>query len=111
MTAVKFSTRQFESQAKEVAGLLGTLANEKRLMILCKLVEFGEATVSALAADVGLAQSALSQHLARMRAEGIVTFRRESQMVWYRIADERVEKLFGTMHALFCAPPKRRRRS
>ena len=73
-------------------------------MILCKLVEWGEANVSTLAEAVGLSQSALSQHLAKMRDEGIVGFRRESQTLWYRIADPRIEQLFGALHDLFCRP-------
>jgi ArsR family transcriptional regulator, virulence genes transcriptional regulator len=91
-----------ERDAAEVAGILRALANERRLMILCRLVEWGEANVNALADAVGLSQSALSQHLARMREEGLVAFRRESQTVWYRIADPRIERLFATLHDLFC---------
>ena len=71
----------FEKKATEAANILRALANERRLMILCKLVEWGEANVSTLAEAVGLSQSALSQHLARMREEGIVTARRESQTI------------------------------
>lgn len=93
-----------ERNAGEVAGILRALANERRVMILCKLVQAGEARVNALAEDIGLSQSALSQHLAKMRAEGLVTFRRESQTLWYRVADPRIEQLFATLYALFCAP-------
>ena len=96
----------FEKQAVEVAGTLRALANERRLMILCQLVECGESNVSSLAEAVGLSQSALSQHLAKMREEGIVAFRRESQTLWYRIADPRIEQLFATLHRLFCRPVK-----
>ena len=71
-------------------------------MILCQLVEYGEATVGSLVDAVGISQSALSQHLSKMRDEGIVTFRKESQTVWYRIADPRIEKLFATLHQLYC---------
>ena len=71
-------------------------------MILCKLVEWGEGNVTMLAEAVGLSQSALSQHLSKMRDEKIVDYRRESQMLWYRIADPRVEQLFATLHGLFC---------
>jgi ArsR family transcriptional regulator len=92
----------FQRNATEVAGILSALANERRLMILCQLVEYGEATVGSLVDAVGISQSALSQHLSKMRDEGIVTFRKESQMVWYRIADARIEKLFATLHQLFC---------
>jgi ArsR family transcriptional regulator len=89
-------------KAEMVADILRALANERRLMILCQLVEWGEANVGALAEAVGLSQSALSQHLARMRDEGLITFRRESQTLWYRIADPRIEELFATLHKLFC---------
>ena len=101
-----FDTARFEASAEEAAKLLRALANERRLMILCKLVECGEGNVSALAEAVGLSQSALSQHLAKMREEGLVTFRRESQTLWYRIADPRIEQLFATLHRLFCKPVK-----
>jgi ArsR family transcriptional regulator, virulence genes transcriptional regulator len=104
----ELKTDLLEKKATEVAGILRALANERRLMILCKLVEWGEATVTSLADTVGLSQSALSQHLAKMRAEGLVTFRRESQTLWYRIADPRVEQLFATLHQVFCAPKKSR---
>ena len=94
----------FAANATLVADILRTLANERRLMILCKLVEWGEATVGSLAEAVGLSQSALSQHLAKMREEGIVTYRRESQTLWYRIADPRTETLLGHLQRLYCPP-------
>jgi DNA-binding transcriptional ArsR family regulator len=100
----RFDPQVMEEKAGEVAGILRALANERRIMILCQLFQSGEANVNTLAEGVGLSQSALSQHLAKMRAEGLVTFRRESQTLWYRIADPRIEQLFGTLHALFCAP-------
>jgi ArsR family transcriptional regulator, virulence genes transcriptional regulator len=93
-----------QRRAAGLANVLQALANERRLMILCKLVEWGEATVTTLAEAVGLSQSALSQHLAKMRQEGIVAFRRESQTLWYRIADPRIETLFATLHDVFCRP-------
>jgi ArsR family transcriptional regulator, virulence genes transcriptional regulator len=105
-----FDPKSLEHQAVAVADILRALANERRLMILCKLVEWGEGNVNALAESVGLSQSALSQHLARMREEGLVTFRRESQTLWYRIADPRIEQLFVTLHRLFCKPVKTRNR-
>jgi ArsR family transcriptional regulator len=97
-----------EKAAAEVAGLLRAIGNERRLMILCKLVEWGEANVNALVETVGLSQSALSQHLARMRDEGLVTYRRDSQTLWYRIADPRIEDVLATLHRLYCKPSKRR---
>lgn len=106
MPGQRFDPEVMEEKAGEVAALLRALANERRLMILCKLVEWGEANVNTLADAVGLSQSALSQHLAKMRAEGLVTFRRESQTLWYRVADARIEQLFATLHKLFCAQQK-----
>jgi ArsR family transcriptional regulator len=104
MTRVKarFDPRALQAKAGKVASLLSALANDRRLLILCLLVETGEATVGTLAEEVGLSQSALSQHLARMREEGIVTFRRDAQTLWYRIADPKVESLFVTLHRLYC---------
>lgn len=103
----KLDTRGLEKKAGELAALLRVLANEHRLLILCKLVEYGEINVSALADAVGLSNSALSQHLAKMRAEGVVAFRRDSQTIWYRIADRRTEELVSFLHRVFCAPAKR----
>jgi ArsR family transcriptional regulator len=88
--------------------MLSALANERRLLILCKLIECGEANVNSLAEAVGLSQSALSQHLAKMREEGLVTYRRESQTLWYRIADPRIKDLLVTLHRLYCEPNNRR---
>jgi ArsR family transcriptional regulator len=110
MASRSFDPHILEKQAVEVADILRTLANERRLMILCKLMECGEDNVNALAEAVGLSQSALSQHLAKMREEGLVTFRRESQTLWYRIADPRIEQLFATLHRLFCRPTKAKSR-
>jgi DNA-binding transcriptional ArsR family regulator len=93
----------FAANAMEVADLLRTLGNERRLMILCKLVEAGEMNVGALVDAVGLSQSALSQHLAKMRDENIVTFRRDGQTLWYRIADPRIEQLMAELHRLYCS--------
>ena len=60
---------------------------------------------------MGLSQSALSQHLAKMREEGIVTYRRESQTLWYRIADPRTETLLGHLQQLYCPPEALRSRN
>ena len=108
MPSKTFNPKGIEKAAAEVAGTLRALANERRLMILCKLVEWGEGTVNSLAETVGLSQSALSQHLAKMREEGLVTYRRESQSLWYRIADPRIEDLLVTLHKLYCQPINRR---
>lgn len=103
----RLDATDLERDVTIVADILRALSNERRLMILCKLVEWGEANVGTLAGAVGLSQSALSQHLAKMRDEGLLAFRRESQTVWYRIADPRIERLFATLHELFCRHPRK----
>jgi DNA-binding transcriptional ArsR family regulator len=83
--------------------LLKALANAHRLMILCELKD-GERSVSALERVVPLAQSALSQHLAKLREGGIVTTRREAQTIYYSLSDARVSRLIEVLHEIFCAP-------
>ena len=102
VTPLTLDPVSFARQAGEVAGLLKAIANQRRLMVLCKLVEEEEMRVGDLAQAVGLSQSALSQHLSVMRDEGLLAFRRESQSLWYRIADPRVASLLATLHDLFC---------
>jgi ArsR family transcriptional regulator len=96
------SISELEVSATEAAGVLKSLSNEKRLMILCKLLEEGEMSVLPIAEAVGLGQSALSQHLARMRAEKIVDFRRDGQTLYYRIADPKVAQLLKSLKSIFC---------
>jgi len=89
--------------AAEASRFLGLLANEKRLLTLCQLVE-GEMTVGTLAESVGLSQSALSQHLQRLRDEGLVATRRDGQSIHYRLADPKVTALITLLHSQFCQP-------
>jgi ArsR family transcriptional regulator, virulence genes transcriptional regulator len=93
-----------EQKAAEVSATLRLLANEKRLLVLCRLAQAGEMSVTELGAAVGLSQSALSQHLAKLRADGLVTSRRQSQTVYYRIADGRVAALLDALHEIYCVP-------
>ncbi|WP_414899921.1 ArsR/SmtB family transcription factor [Sphingomonas flavalba] len=102
MTMAPMDLATFEAKAAAVADMLKAIGNGRRLMVLCKLVEHGEMTVGDLAGAIGLSQSALSQHLARMREEGLIAFRRESQTLWYRIADPRIEALLATLYQLYC---------
>lgn len=88
--------------AAQAAALLRAVGNEHRLLVLCTLIQHGERTPGELQKVVGLSQSALSQHLARMREEGLVTFRRESQTLYYRIGDTNVEKLIALLKEIFC---------
>lgn len=93
---------RLEARAAEAARLMGQLANEKRLLVLCHLVE-RERSVGELAALVGLSQSALSQHLARLREDGLVAPRREAQTVWYRLGDPRAARVLALLHDIYCA--------
>jgi ArsR family transcriptional regulator, virulence genes transcriptional regulator len=92
-----------ERKANEAAQLLKLLANENRLLILCRLVQVREMSVGDLVAAVGISQSALSQHLAKMRAEGLLTTRREAQTVYYRIADPDAKRLLTSLKDIYCA--------
>lgn len=89
-------------QAGAAARLMKLLANERRLLVLCKLAGAGEMTVGELAGAVGLSQSALSQHLALMRAEGLVGFRRQGQTLHYFIADPTAGRLLATLREIYC---------
>lgn len=88
--------------AARAAALLRTVGNEQRLLVLCLLIEQGEASVGTLLERVQLSQSALSQHLARMREEGLVAYRRDAQTLYYRIADPAVKKLIATLKDIYC---------
>ncbi|MDO9710865.1 ArsR/SmtB family transcription factor [Paracraurococcus lichenis] len=93
-----------EARAGEVARLLRLLAHEKRLLVLCHLAGGREMNVSELVRAVGLSQSALSQHLALLREDGLVTTRREAQTIWYRLADSRAARLVEVLRDLYCPP-------
>lgn len=84
------------------ARLLKSLANEKRLQILCCLHEH-ELSVGELNARIDLSQSALSQHLALLREEGLVGTRREAQTIYYRMLPGPARALIQTLHSLYCA--------
>ena len=103
----RFDLAMFEESAGRAATLLRLLGNEKRLMLLCQLAD-GELSVSEMQARVGLSQSALSQHLALLREEGIVATRRESQSIYYRIVDHAAMRVIETLAELFCPPETRK---
>lgn len=93
------------ANASEAVNVLRALSNETRLMVLCHLGD-GEMSVGELNDAVGMSQSALSQHLARLRADRLVETRREAQSIYYRIADPRVSALVSALHTIFCKPRK-----
>src|SRR6056297_983626 len=88
---------ELQARAAEVADQLGLLANSSRLMVLCQLLE-GERSVGQLQEVAELSQSALSQHLARMREAGIVATRREAQTIHYRLEDSRVRAVIAALY-------------
>ena len=87
--------------ATDAAGLMKALGNESRLMILCVLAE-GERSVSDLNTIVPLSQSALSQQLARLRQQGLVKTRRESQTIFYSLADGPADRVITLLHDIYC---------
>ena len=100
-----------EQKIEEVSQLMGVIANPRRLLILCRLAEAREMNVTALVEAVGLSQSALSQHLALMRAAGLVATRKEGLSVHYRIADPRVFELMQALEGIFCREGKPKSRA
>ncbi len=86
------------------AALLRTLGNDRRLMIVCELTS-GEKTVGELEKVVGLRQSALSQHLARLRRDGLVATRRSAQNIYYSLVNREAATLIDTLAGLYCARP------
>lgn len=103
---VALSLEEMAEHATQAADVLKSIANPNRLMILCSLIE-GEKTVGAINEEVPLSQSALSQHLARLRAEKLVTSRKEGQTVHYRVNDPRIVELMSRLYELYCDPEPR----
>lgn len=105
--AAKLDGEAMRRHADDAARLLKALANEKRLLLLCQLVD-GERSVGELNADVELSQSALSQHLALLREDGLVTTRREAQTIYYALAPGPAQQVLATLHTIYCDPESRR---
>ena len=95
------SIENMQKNSKKAESMLKILANAKRLMILCYLIKC-EKTVGELAALVGLSSSALSQHLAKMRALNLVETNKKGQEVFYRIENQEVEAILSTLHLIYC---------
>lgn len=90
-------------KVEDASRLLEALANPRRLAILCALAD-GERSVGELTGMVGLRQAALSQHLAKLRAAGIVSTRRASQMIFYRTSSPAAVAVINTLADIFCRP-------
>lgn len=91
--------------ADDAARLLKALSNSSRLMVLCSLAT-GELTVGQINERVPLSQSALSQHLAVLRRDGLVHTRRSAQAIYYSIADGPAGRVMETLHDIFCGQAK-----
>ena len=91
-----------EDKAVEAAEFLKLLANPQRLLILCRLVVEREMSVGQLGEAVGLSQSALSQHLAKLRDDAVVATRREAQTIYYRIADKNAARVLALLKDIYC---------
>lgn len=98
---------KLEASAASAARLLKMLASEQRLVLLCQLAE-GEHSVNDLAQHVGLAQSAASQHLAKLRADGLVTTRREGQTIFYKLSDPAAIRVIDTLCDIYGKPSARK---
>lgn len=101
------SPSDMAAAASDAAALMKALSNEHRLLILCHLIAADEMPVGELVAKIGLSQSALSQHLAKLRDQGLVTFRREAQTLLYRVRDERTASVLLLLQQMFCPTPER----
>ena len=95
---------KMQAQAEQAAELLKALSNPQRLRLMCLLID-GERTVGEINDAVELSQSALSQHLAVLREGGLVQTRRESQNVYYSVADGPVHRIIQTLHDIYCPTP------
>ncbi|SDI59207.1 MULTISPECIES: ArsR/SmtB family transcription factor [Bradyrhizobium] len=100
------SLKKLAKQAGEAAQLLKLLGHEKRLLVLCFLAARGEMTVGELVGVAKLSQSALSQHLAKLRADGLVEFRRASQTLHYRVVDRNALRVLQLLKEIYCGDLK-----
>lgn len=98
-----FDLADLKINAARASKLLKALSNEHRLLILCQLVD-GEKSVSEFDGVDRLSQSALSQHLARLRREGLVSTRRDAQMIYYALANDTVIEVIEVLCNAYCAP-------
>jgi DNA-binding transcriptional ArsR family regulator len=98
----EFSPGDLSQQADQAAAFLKALSHEGRLMILCHLFS-GERSVTELEQRLGSRQAAVSQQLARLRLEGMVTTRRDGKTIYYSLGDERVRRVVSVVHEIFCA--------
>lgn len=102
MAAQAAMIERLEQRAGEAAQLMKLLANETRLLILCRLVAGREMSAGAIVEAAGLGQSAVSQHLAKLRDDNLVATRRDGQTIYYRIADKNVARIIALLKDIYC---------
>ena len=100
---MKIKVNDMLAAADEASGLLKALANRHRLIIICQLIE-KERSVGELAALLNIRDSTVSQHLALLRKDGLVTARRDGQTIWYSIGSAPARELVRTLYRVYCAP-------
>jgi DNA-binding transcriptional ArsR family regulator len=91
----------FRQQAGKASDFLKALAHESRLLLLCLVAE-RERSVTELETILSLRQPAVSQQLARLRMDGLVTTRRDGKVIYYRLANDDVRKVMGVLYDIFC---------
>ena len=101
MDVAEIDVSKLQENVDDAANLLKALSHQSRLQILCNIAE-GEKTVGELQTLVGIGQSALSQHLAVLRKDGIVTTRRDAQTIFYSLESEPAKALMATLYVSFC---------
>ncbi len=99
----EFDLEQMSAAADKASALMRTLGHKGRLMVLCQLAS-SEKSVGELSESLGIPQSPLSQHLARMRKEGLVKTRREAQTIFYSLQADDAGKIIECLYGLYCAP-------
>jgi DNA-binding transcriptional ArsR family regulator len=99
----KMDLNAMRNNAERASALLGAMANEKRLLILCRLFE-NECSVGELAEVLQVRPSTVSQHLALLRKDGFVSARRDAQNLYYSLAGDDARAVLETLHGLFCEP-------
>jgi ArsR family transcriptional regulator, virulence genes transcriptional regulator len=100
---MKINTETMQAAADRASELLKALANRHRLLIICQLID-RERSVGELAAFLSIRDSTVSQHLALLRKDGLVTARRDGQTIWYRISSGPARELVETLYRVYCAP-------
>ena len=102
MPSHAIAIERLESRAADAAQLLKLLANETRLLVLCRLAVEREMSAGAIVQALGLGQSAVSQHLAKLRDDSLVATRRDAQTIYYRIADKNVARIIAVLKDIYC---------